>query len=58
MNTYCSTFTPPNFVQVATTGVKQIVFQFSQPLEEWQSAIFNLDGVLPVPLGVSYSLTF
>lgn len=57
MNIYCNTFVPPLAVQVSTTGVKQMNFAFSGPLETWQAAIFNLPGVLPVPLGVSFTLS-
>ncbi len=57
MNTYCSTFIPPLSVQVSTTGVKQMNFHFSGPLLAWQATIFNLPGVLPVPLGVSFTLS-
>lgn len=56
MNAYCATFDPPLTVQVSTTGVKQITFTFSDNLQLWQAAIFNLQGVLPVPIGVSYTL--
>lgn len=57
MNTYCATFIPPLTVQVSTTGVKRMNFAFSGTLLRWQATIFNLSGVLPVPLGVSFTLS-
>lgn len=57
MNIYCATFDPPLTVQVSTTGVKEMNFAFSGALQPWQSTIFNLPGVLPVPLGVSFTLS-
>lgn len=57
MNTYCATFDPPLTVQVSTTGVKRINFDFTGTLQPWQAAIFALKGVLPVPLGVSFTLS-
>lgn len=57
MNTYCATFDPPLTVQVSTTGVKKMNFDFAGTLLAWQATIFNLPGVLPVPLGVSFTLS-
>jgi hypothetical protein len=57
MNTYCSTFDPPLTVQISTIGVKRINFDFNGFLLPWQAAIFALPGVLPVPLGVSFTLS-
>jgi hypothetical protein len=57
MNVYCATFDPQITVQVTTSGVKQMNFAFSAPLQKWQYTIFNLQNVLPVPLGVSFTLS-
>mgnify|MGYP001609857892 CR=1 FL=1 len=58
MNIYCATFDSPVTVQVSTVGVKQINFAFSGILQPWQAAIFALKNVLPVPLGVSFTLSY
>jgi hypothetical protein len=57
MNAYCATFENPVTVQVSTTGPKQMEFLITGTLEPWQSAIFALPGVLPIPMGVQATLT-